>query len=124
MAIEDERAGRVQTGEGSHEFSKSRCARRRETLPVGVVHAAQNASGMSRGGACGMGSVKCAGTSPRASGTTLLEPEPTRRMRPSYGSLSEVETYDDLKAYQARKHEWKQSRAQRTTGVRHVTHLE
>ena len=43
---------------------------------------------------------------------------------PSYGSLSEVETYDDLKAYQARKHEWKQSRAQRTTGVRHVTHLE
>ncbi len=43
---------------------------------------------------------------------------------PSYGSLSEVESYDDLTAYQARKHEWKQARAQRTTGVRHTTNLD
>jgi uncharacterized HhH-GPD family protein len=43
---------------------------------------------------------------------------------PSYGSLSEVETYDDLTAYQARKHEWKQGQAQRTTGVRHTTRLD
>jgi uncharacterized HhH-GPD family protein len=43
---------------------------------------------------------------------------------PSYGSLSEVERYDDLTAYQARKHEWKQGQAQRTTGVRHTTRLD
>lgn len=40
---------------------------------------------------------------------------------PPYGSLSEVENYDDLLAYQARKHEWKQAQAEkvRSTGVRH-----
>lgn len=43
---------------------------------------------------------------------------------PSYGSLSDVHSYDDLKAYQARKHEWKQGKAQRTTGVRHTTRLD
>lgn len=43
---------------------------------------------------------------------------------PSYGSLSEVETYEDLKAYQARKHEWKQGQAQRPAGVRHRSQLE
>lgn len=43
---------------------------------------------------------------------------------PSYGSLSEVETYDDLTSYQARKHEWKQGHAQRTTGVRRQAQLD
>ncbi|MCW2921551.1 MAG: Fe-S cluster assembly protein HesB [Thermoleophilia bacterium] len=42
---------------------------------------------------------------------------------PSYGSLSEVRTYDDLTAYQARKQEWKQGRAERSAGVRHGTRL-
>jgi hypothetical protein len=39
---------------------------------------------------------------------------------PAYGSLSEVQTYDDLLAYQARKHEWKATHAddQRSVGVR------
>lgn len=41
---------------------------------------------------------------------------------PSYGSLSEVETYEDLLAYQQRKQEWKHAHAeQRTAGVRHRT---
>ncbi len=43
---------------------------------------------------------------------------------PSYGSLSEVVTYDDLTAYQARKTEYKQSRAQQPTGVRHQRSLD
>lgn len=52
-----------------------------------------------------------------------LEVTGFERGLPSYGSLSEVETCDDLTAYQARKHEWKQGQAQRTTGVRHTTNL-
>lgn len=43
---------------------------------------------------------------------------------PPYGSLSEVLTYDDLTAYQARKTEYKQSRAQHSTGVRHQESLD
>lgn len=43
---------------------------------------------------------------------------------PSYGSLSDVRTYDDLRAYQARKHEWKQGQTTRVTGVRHLTRLD
>ncbi len=39
---------------------------------------------------------------------------------PSYGSLSDVYSYDDLTAYQARKQEWKQGQARRPTGVRHL----
>lgn len=38
---------------------------------------------------------------------------------PSYGSLSDVREYDDLLAYQARKHEWKQAHVTRPDGVRH-----
>lgn len=53
-----------------------------------------------------------------------LEVTGFERALPSYGSLSEVETYEDLKAYQARKHEWKQQQTQRPAGVRHVTRLE
>jgi uncharacterized HhH-GPD family protein len=39
---------------------------------------------------------------------------------PSYGCLADVETYDDLLAYQARKHEWRQAHAEvrREPGVR------
>jgi uncharacterized HhH-GPD family protein len=40
---------------------------------------------------------------------------------PSYGCLADVDSYEDLLAYQARKHEWKAAHAEevRTTGVRH-----
>jgi uncharacterized HhH-GPD family protein len=39
---------------------------------------------------------------------------------PSYGCLADVDSYEDLLAYQARKHEWKQAHAQerRSPGVR------
>ena len=39
---------------------------------------------------------------------------------PSYGCLADVETYDDLLAYQVRKHEWRQAHADvtRKPGVR------
>jgi uncharacterized HhH-GPD family protein len=40
---------------------------------------------------------------------------------PAYGCLADVDTYDDLLAYQVRKHEWKQAQAEesRPAGVRH-----
>jgi len=40
---------------------------------------------------------------------------------PSYGCLADVDTYDDLLAYQARKHEYKQAHAEgrAPAGVRH-----
>lgn len=41
---------------------------------------------------------------------------------PSYGSLSEVERYDDLVAYQHRKAEWKQQQAERSAGAAGVRH--
>ena len=41
---------------------------------------------------------------------------------PSYGCLADVDSYDDLLAYQARKHEWKAAHAEerRPSGVRHT----
>ena len=40
---------------------------------------------------------------------------------PAYGCLADVDTYDDLLAYQVRKHEWKQAQAEesRPADVRH-----
>jgi uncharacterized HhH-GPD family protein len=43
---------------------------------------------------------------------------------PSYGSLSEVNSYEQLRAYQERKREWKQSKDVRPTGVRHQRELD
>lgn len=40
---------------------------------------------------------------------------------PSYGSLADVDSYDDLLAYQARKHEYKAAHAPGDTGVRRRT---